>query len=197
MLDGDREAAAALSASLGDYPIMLTRSLACTRRWLSDQARGYRRCGLVASSRARRLRADGLGVELIATDGADIAHWYLNARDDIRSSYALEVTANQYTSQGLELDFVGVCWGGDFLRDEAGGQWTFRTLSGNNWHAVSSSKNRDFIKNSYRVLLTRAREGVVIWVPQGDLNDSTRNPRQLDATAEFLIRCGARHFDAS
>jgi DUF2075 family protein len=192
VLDGNREAAAALSASLGDYPIMLTRSLAITRRWLRDQARGYRRCGLVASSRARRLRADGLGVELIATDGADIAHWYLNARDDIRSSYALEVTTNQYTSQGLELDFVGVCWGGDFLWDEVAGQWLFRTLGGNKWHAVNRTKNRDFIKNSYRVLLTRAREGLMIWVPAGDINDSTRDPRQLDATAEFLIQCGAR-----
>jgi hypothetical protein len=196
VLDGNTEAAATLSASLGDYPIMLTRSLACTRRWLRDQARGYRRCGLVATSRARRLRADGLGVELIATDGADIAHWYLNARDDIRSSYALEVTTNQYTSQGLELDFVGVCWGGDFLRAEAAGQWVFRTLSGNKWHTVSSSKNRDFIKNSYRVLLTRAREGLVIWVPEGDKNDSTRDPKQLDATAEFLIQCGACFLDA-
>jgi DUF2075 family protein len=196
VLDGNREAAAAKSASLGHYPIMLTRSLAGTRRWLRDQARGYRRCGLVASSRARRLRADGLGVELIATDGADIAHWYLNPRDDIRSSYALEVTTNQYTSQGLELDFVGICWGGDFLRDEAAGQWVFRTLSGNKWHAVTASKNRDFIKNSYRVLLTRAREGLVIWVPEGDMNDATRDPRQLDATAEFLIQCGARPLEA-
>jgi DUF2075 family protein len=196
VLDGDQEAAAALSTTLGEYPIMLTRSLACTREWLRNHARGHRRCGLVASSRARRLRADGLGVELVATDRADIAHWYLNPHDDIRSSYALEVTTNQYTSQGLELDFVGVCWGGDFLRAESCDRWLFRALSGNRWHAVSASKNRDFIKNSYRVLLTRAREGVVIWVPKGDMSDSTRDPRQLDATAEFLIQCGARFLDA-
>jgi DUF2075 family protein len=142
------------------------------------------------------LRADGLGVELIATDRADIAHWYLNPPGDIRSSFALEVTTNQYTSQGLELDFVGVCWGGDFLRDETSGQWVFRTLSGNKWHAVGATRNRDFIRNSYRVLLTRAREGVVIWVPEGDMDDLTRDPKQLDATAEFLVRCGARLLDA-
>ncbi len=196
VLDGNSEAASAVASTLGDYPIKLTRSLASARQWLRNQARGQRRCGLVASSKARRLRADGLGVELMATDGAEIAHWYLNPRDDIRSSFALEVTTNQYTCQGLELDFVGVCWGGDFLHDEAAGKWVFRTLSGNKWHAVSASKNRDFLKNSYRVLLTRAREGLVIWVPQGDMNDSTRDPRQLDATAVFLVRCGARLLDA-
>jgi DUF2075 family protein len=197
VLDGNSEAASAVATTLGDYPIKLTRSLASARQWLRNQARGQRRCGLVASSKARRLRADGLGVELMATDGADIAHSYLNPRDDIRSSFALEVTTNQYTCQGLELDFVGVCWGGDFVQDEAAGQWVFRTLSGDKWHAVSARKNRDFLKNSYRAPLTRAREGLVIWVPQGDKHDSTRDPRQLDATAQFLARCGARVLDAS
>ena len=138
------------------------------------------------------MRAEGLGVALSATDGIDIAHWYLNPPGDIRSSYALEVTANEYTCQGLELDFVGVCWGGDFVRNPTDGRWAFRRLSGPKWQIVKEGANRQFIKNSYRVLLTRARESLVIWVPKGDREDKTRDPAHLDATAEFLVQCGAR-----
>ena len=111
VLDGRAVDAARLADALGEYPLRITRSLASARTWLRANARGERRYGLVASSRARRLRADGLGVMLNATDGPAIAQWYLNEPGDVRSSYALEVPANQYTTQGLELDFVGLCWG--------------------------------------------------------------------------------------
>ena len=103
MLSGNRETAQALAAELGDYPVLLTRSLAEGRDWLRRNSRGQRRYGLVVSSGARRLRADGIGEILNATDGTDIAHWYLDAPGDIRASYALEVPANEYTCQGLEL----------------------------------------------------------------------------------------------
>jgi hypothetical protein len=115
VLEGDVARAAAVAKALGDYPIRLTRSLEDTRQWLKTAGRGQRRYGVVASSGARRLRADGLAATLSATDGIAIAYWYLNPPGDIRASYALEVTANEYTCQGLELDFVGVCWGGDFV----------------------------------------------------------------------------------
>ncbi len=161
VLEGEAEQAASVAQGLGEYPIRLTRVLDEARRWLRSNSRGQRRYGLVASSGARRLRADGLGVALSATDGIDIAHWYLNPPGDIRSSYALEVAANEYTCQGLELDFVSVCWGGDFVRSPTEGQWIFRRLSGPKWQAVKEGTNRQFIKNSYRVLLTRAREGLV------------------------------------
>ncbi len=156
--------------------------------WLRTQGRGERRYGLVASSTASRLRAYGLGVSVNATDGTNIAHWYLNPPGDVRSSYALEVTANEYTTQGLELDFVGLCWGGDLTMSPGG--WVTRRFSGTAW-AKANGERRRFVLNSYRVLLTRAREGIVIWVPPGDPNDVTRAPEPYDRTAVFLEKCGA------
>ena len=168
---------------------MLTRSLDDARTWLRRNGRGERRYGLVASSGARRLRADGVGVFLHASAGIEIAHWYLNPPWDIRSSYALEVAANDYTCQGLELDFVGLCWGGDLLWNEATSGWTYRRLSGPAWQKVYVEGTKRFLENSYRVLLTRAREGLVLWVPEGDNSDITREPASFDATARS---CGAQ-----
>ena len=192
VLDGDANRARELAGEADKYPIWLTRSLANTRQWLRASTRGDRRAGLVASSGARRLRADGLGTQLSATDGIQIAHWYLNPRGDIRSSYALEVPANEYTSQGLELDFMGVCWGGDLVRNLDQTDWTYRRLNGPKWQFVSASNRQRYVHNSYRVLLTRAREGMVIWVPVGNPEDDTRRPEELDRTAQFLALCGAR-----
>jgi hypothetical protein len=192
VLEGDAPAAAALAGELARYPIMLTRSLSATRQWLRDKGRGERRFGLVASSGARRLRADGVGQILHASDGHEIAHWYLRPPGDIRSSCALEVPANEYTCQGLELDFVGVCWGGDLLRSSSSYRWIHRRLRGPKWQTIQDESAQRLLRNSYRVLLTRAREGLVLWVPHGDPDDDTRAPIPLDATADFLLRCGAQ-----
>ena len=197
ILRGAAVEAVDLSRELSRYPIVLSRSLDDARRWLRSQGRGRRRFGLVASSGARRLRAEGLGVSLNATDGDKIAHWYLEDSDDIRSSMALEVTANEYTSQGLELDFVGVCWGGDFLRHSETGTWMARRLQGPRWARVRDQTRQRFTRNSYRVLLTRAREGMVLWVPRGDPSDPTRSPDALDATADFLVACGVERLEST
>jgi len=189
VLDGNASKAATLARELGDYPILVTRSVGLARKWLKDHTRGERRFGLVASSGARRLRADGLGVTLNATDGSAIAQWYLNDRGDVRSCFALEVPANEYTSQGLELDFVGLCWGGDLVW--SGRAWAHRQFRGNSWANVNGDRQR-FITNSYRVLMTRGREGLVVWVPKGSTEDHTRKPKHYDDTADFLLNCGAR-----
>lgn len=191
VLTGNSSRAAEVASGLR-YPIVLTRSLDAARKWLRGVTRGERRCGLVASSGARRLRADGLGETLNATDGIDIAHWYLNPPGDIRASYALEVPANEYTCQGLELDFVGICWGGNLVRDSQETGWLCRRLNGTRWQLVTDATRRRFIANGYRVLLTRAREGLVIWIPYGDADDKTREPELLDETAKYLLACGAR-----
>lgn len=193
VLDADQKEAATIMLEIGKYPILLTRDSHIAMDWLRSQGRGQRRYGLVASSTASRLRAEGFGVSLNATDGRDIAYWYLNPRGDVRSSYALEVTANEYTTQGLELDFIGLCWGGDLLI--SGEKWTTRRFSGTSWNAANGDRRR-FILNSYRVLLTRAREGLIIWVPRGDPNDPTRNPSDHDRTATFLSACGVRTIDS-
>jgi hypothetical protein len=192
VLAGNIERARELSNTIRSYPIVLTRSYDDAKDWLRFNARGSRRCGLLASSGARRLRAEGLGATLDAASGIDIAHWYLKPHGDIRSSNALEVAANQFTAQGLEIDFACVCWGGDFLWSSAQLAWRYSRLAGSEWQVVRSNSARTFIRNSYRVLLTRAREGFVIWIPQGDPLDHTRDPRGFDETAAFLLRCGAR-----
>jgi hypothetical protein len=187
VLDGNSSEAAEIMREIGGFPIRLTRDLDEATSWLRSQGRGERRYGMVASSTASRLRAYGLGVSLNATDGRDIAHWYLKPRGDVRSSFALEVTANEYTMQGLELDFVGLFWGGDLTASSGG--WVTRRFSGTAWTRANGDRRR-FILNSYRVLLTRAREGLVICVPRGDPDDPTRNVAQYDATADFLLACG-------
>jgi hypothetical protein len=161
------------------------------KQWLLSNARGQRRVGLLASSGAKRLRADGFGEFLTANSGASIAHWYLKPLGDIRSSNALEVPANEYTAQGLEIDYAGICWGGDLIRKTPTGSWISRKLSGDHWNLVKSDSEKRFIENSYRVLMTRAREGMVIWVPKGDIADKSRLPEDLDRVFRYLIECGA------
>jgi DUF2075 family protein len=188
VLEGKQQEAAEIMREIENFPIRLTRDPVQAMNWLKSQGRGERRYGMVASSTASRLRAYGFGVSLNATDGRDIAHWYLNPPGDVRSSYALEVTANEYTTQGLELDFVALCWGGDLTMSPGG--WQTRRFSGTSWSTASGDRRR-FILNSYRVLLTRAREGLVIWLPGGEPTDPTRNPEWYDRSAQFLAACGA------
>jgi hypothetical protein len=191
VLAGNESSARATASNLGEYPIVITRSIDIAKRWIRKQGRGERRFGLTASSGARRLRADGFGLMLHASAGNEIAHWYLNPRGDIRSSFALEVPANEYTCQGLELDFVCLCWGGDLLWDDRTLRWRHNRLSGTKWQKVQEANAQLYLQNSYRVLLTRAREGLAIWVPEGEDEDTTRKRLPLDNTAEFLLRCGA------
>ena len=129
MLNGDAAGAFGPADRL-PISILLTRSLGKARDWLKKESRGHRRYGLLADSGARRLRAEGLGVLLSAADGSAIAHWYLNPVGDIRSSFALEVPANEYTSQGLVIDFATVCWGGDMLYDSTVDRWRYSSSEG-------------------------------------------------------------------
>jgi len=191
VITGNSDQAFKIAREVEDFPIFLTRSLNTARTWLKRNERGTRRCGLVASSGARRLRAEGLGVSLSAMELDAVKHWYLQARGDIRSSCALEVTANEYTCQGLELDYVGVCWGGDMLWVNTTQQWKFRKLIGGSWSNVRRVEAQNFNSNTYRVLMTRARLGMVIWVPEGEKEDPTRDPIGFNETARFLTECGA------
>lgn len=192
VLSGEPDKAAELACRLSEYPITLSRSIAACRNWLKKQTRGERRSGLLASSKAVRLLAEGLGASLTVEDKNRICHWYLKPSDDYRSSNYLEVTANEYTCQGLELDYAGVCWGGDFLRAGDGQHWSFRQLRNTSWARVNNADMRRFILNKYRVFLTRSREGMTIFVPQGDLTDKTRPPPDYNRLADYLLSCGAQ-----
>jgi hypothetical protein len=190
VLSGDTDAAACIARESG-VPYFVTRDLEAMRAALRQLSRGLRRAGLVASSGARRLRAEGLGVQ-----AADIPHWFLDRWPDIRASDALETYATEYGCQGLELDQVGLAWGGDMLRGAGG--WRMRALSGARWNTIRDETERAFILNTYRVLLTRARYETVIWVPSGSpaadgaWYDPTRDAAELDAVAAYLLACGAR-----
>ncbi|WP_043364672.1 DNA/RNA helicase domain-containing protein [Belnapia sp. F-4-1] len=179
-----------IAAEAGGVPFYVTRDLDAARVALRTFCRGLRRAGLVASAGAKRLRAEGLGVQV-----ADVADWFLNHWPDIRGSEALETFATEYDCQGLELDAVGLAWGGDFIRGESG--WGPRRFVGAGWQRVRGAEERLFIRNTYRVLLTRARYETVIWVPPGSpigdpFHDRTRPAAEMDAIAAYLLACGAR-----
>lgn len=190
VLSGDKAAAHAIAAAHGPMPFLLTRDLSDLRRHLRAASRGLRRCGLVASSGAKRLRADGLGAELPHMDAAAVARWFLDRWPDIRASDALETVATEFSCQGLELDHVGLCWGGDLIRTPTA--WQAREFSGTRWHQARQAEAIANRINTYRVLLTRARYETLIWIPRGGADDITRQPAEADAIADFLRTCGAR-----
>lgn len=173
-------------------PFLVTRSLPAMRAELRARARGERRAGLVCSTGARRLVADGIWPDFPHLDSDAIANWFLNRWPDVRASDALEIPATQFACQGLELDLVGLCWGGDLIWN---GEWRVRKFAGTKWQNPASQDAKDFRLNTYRVLLTRARYETIIWVPSGDANDTTREPELFDRIAEFLISCGASQLE--
>ncbi len=166
------------------YPIVLTRSVEQARRWLRQQARGSERYGLVVSSQAMRLKPHAIDVR----SPMDPVNWFLNDCDDVRSSYYLEDVATEFHVQGLELDWCGVVWDAD-LRFHTD-RWHHHSFVGDRWQHVRQLARQGFLKNAYRVLLTRARQGMVIVVPQGDDSDHTRKPAYYDGTFELLRQAG-------
>ncbi len=173
-----------------EFPIVLTRDLNAARQWLRSHADARERAGMLASSGATRLRAHGIETSSGFRSGYPYANWFLASPSDALSSNRLEVAASEFECQGLELDWTCVCWGGDFLVEPASGSWQFRRPRGGSWQKVNLAAGRRNITNKYRVLLTRSRRGMVIWVPQGDANDPTRDPAPLDATAKYLNENG-------
>ena len=166
------------------YPIVITRDLANAKQWLRAQARGSERYGMLVSSQAERLRPHAIFVN----SPVDPVHWFLDGRDDVRSSFYLEDVATEFQVQGLEVDWACVTWDADFRYSRAGwGQWSF---VGNRWNAIRREERKAYLKNAYRVLLTRARQGMVIVVPRGDPEDPTRNPEYYDSTFSYLREIG-------
>jgi hypothetical protein len=187
VLRGDAETAQQHAAA--GAPFHFTRSLADMRTYLRHTPGGNRRAGLLCSSGHRRLVAEGLWPKFDHMDEKNVANWFLKRWPaDIRASNALEIPATEFAAQGLELDYVGLCWGGDLYW---AGAWRVRKFQGCKWMQSHQPDARDFRINAYRVLLTRARYETVIWVPPGDAADVTREPGKFDDTAKFLVACGA------
>jgi len=193
VIDGDAESAASLKIR-DKFPIMVSRDLEDTRSRLRERSIGFSRSGLVGSSAATRLRAEGLEPSSSFHSEYPWEHWYLGDKTDVRSSFQCEVFATEFEIQGLELDWVGLCWGGDFIWDDARQTWLLRTLRHgpkSKWTQIKNTEKQAYRRNAYRVLLTRARQGMVIFIPKGDSSDPTVSPAEFEATATFLHRCGA------
>ncbi|MCF8475337.1 MAG: DUF2075 domain-containing protein [Emcibacter sp.] len=186
IIDGDAIKAKELHTHLNDYPLVITRDINKTREWLRQHARGTERLGLVASSGAIRLKPEGINVKA----EIDPVNWFLNGKEDIRSSYYLEDVATEFDIQGLELDWIGMCWDANLRREK--NTWSLYNFSGTKWQNVNDPYRQVYLANAYRVLLTRARQGMVIFIPKGDERDHTRSPKFYDETYEFLLSCNIK-----
>lgn len=185
LLDCDRhEARICFQNISAKYPIAITRDLAKAKHWVRSRARGSERYGLVASSKAQRLKPHAIDIRV----DVDPVHWFLNERSDTRSSFYLEDAATEFQVQGLELDWTCVTWDGD-LRFTGSG-WSFHDFRGSRWTNISNNDNQGYLRNAYRVLLTRARQGMVIFIPHGDADDPTRAPAFYDSTYDYLKGLG-------
>lgn len=194
LLDNESEKARTVYSKLKDkYPIAITRDLEKAKEWVKLQARGNERYGLFASSSAARLKPYGI---YYAKDRNSISpeNWFLNSKEDIRSSYFMESVASEFETQGLEVDYALIAWDAD-LRIE-NNEWAFYQMSNRlsppNWSRIHSENNRLYLKNAYRVLLTRARQGFIIYVPFGSGEDVTRKPCFYDQTYNCLKQIGIK-----
>lgn len=167
------------------FPIVITRDLARAKDWIRSKARGSERFGLVASSGAERLRPHAVDVRFEINP----IHWFLNESSDVRSGFYMEDPATEFQVQGLELDWVCMTWDAD-LRLSASRQWNYHSFRGDRWTNVHKSETRQYLLNAYRVLLTRARQGMAIFIPPGDEADHTRKPSYYNHTFEFLKEIG-------
>ena len=182
-----------------EFPCFVTRSLDSARRWLRElhSLKREARIGLVATSEDQRLRSYGLERTTAFRSNYPFDRWFLDDATDIRSSVSLEVAASEFECQGLELDYVGLCWGGDLSFDGTHKSWNCRRFRGAGWQNVGQKTARDYVINRYRVLLTRARKGLVIWVPKGDPSDPTRNPARLDLVFQALCASGVHELEVA
>ena len=184
VIEGRASAAREIASALGHFDLRITRDLGRARKWVREKRRGTERAGLLASSNAIRLKPHGIHVKV----EIDPALWFLAPREDVRSSDELEDAATEFEVQGLELDWACVCWDANFRRNA--GDWGCYAFRGTKWQSVKDPSRRSYLANTYRVLLTRARQGMVIFVPHGDENDKTRPASFYDETYDFLVTCG-------
>ena len=166
------------------YPIVITRDLSKAKQWLKQQARGSERYGIVVSSQAQRLKPYAIDVK----SPMDPIHWFLDRKEDVRSSYYLEDVATEFQVQGLELDWACITWDADFRYTKDG--WEHWSFVGDHWNRIRKQERQTFLKNAYRVLLTRARQGMVIVVPPGSSEDLTRKRGFYNPTFEYLQAIG-------
>ncbi len=175
---------------MNTYPVYITRNIDKAKRWVRNKVRGSQRSGVLACSSAQRLKPEGIYVPV----DIDVKNWFLAPSDDLRSSNKLEIVASEFKVQGLEIDWALVCWDADLRRASNDDKWDYYSFRGTKWQKRNTSVNQRYLLNSYRVLLTRARQGMVIFVPKGveAEEDETRNCKYYDEIFNYLLRCGIK-----
>lgn len=185
IISGDTNKAKKLSKEvLANYPIYFTSDILAAKNWIREKTRGSERSGIVASSHAKRLVPHGIQMKL----SIEPEHWFLSDPQDIRSSNFLELAASQYDVQGLELDWTIVAWDADLRRDEQ--SWKHYSFKGSKWQNINKPIDQLYLRNAYRVILTRARQGMILFIPEGEKSDITRDPSFYHPTREYLKSCG-------
>lgn len=172
------------------YPVLLTRDYATAKKWVRAQVRGSQRCGVLACSSAQRLKPEGI---YVPTD-IDVKNWFLAPSNDLRSSNMLEIVASEFKVQGLEIDWALVCWDADLRRNSSSDGWDYYRFRGSKWTKRRQESQKRYLVNAYRVLLTRARQGMIIFVPKGidPEIDPTRNAEFYDGIYQYLLSCGLK-----
>ena len=189
LLDNDPETTRSLYEIISmKYPVFVTRNIDTAKQWVRKQVRGSQRSGVLACSSSQRLKPEGI---YVPTD-IDVKNWFLAPSDDLRSSNKLEVVASEFKVQGLEIDWAVVCWDADLRRTANGSDWDYYNFRGTKWVKRNQPEQRRYLLNSYRVLLTRARQGMVLFVPKGvdPEEDATRDKAYYDAIYNYLVSCG-------
>jgi len=185
IIDGNAfQAKSILSEINNSFPIYLTRDLCVAKSWLRNKAKGTERVGLVGSSGGRRLRPIGIDVK----NEIKAEEWFLNDKYDVRSSHYLELVATEFDIQGLEIDYVCLAWDINFYFQN--GEWNYQYFGGTRWKRINSEIKQSYLRNAYRVLMTRARQGLIIFIPNGDSIDITRPSIIYDDIYNFLSSCG-------
>lgn len=184
-LDNNLQEAKSIYAQLkNDYPIVVTRNIETAKQWLRSKARGGEGLGITASSGSYRLKPYGIHVK----SSIDPKTWFLNDNDDVRSSGFLEDAATEFDIQGLELDWTCVAWDANLRKQDSG--WEFKNFRGTEWQKINDEVRKRYLLNTYRVLLTRARQGMIIFVPAGDKSDRTRKPEFYNPVFDYFLQCG-------
>lgn len=188
ILNNEPQKARATYAQIAEkYPVYITRDFSTAKKWTKNQVRGSQRCGVLASSGAQRLKPEGI---YVPTE-IDVENWFLAPSDDLRSSNMLEIVASEFKVQGLEIDWAIVCWDADLRRKDKD-HWDHYGFRGTKWYKRKQPELQRYLVNSYRVLLTRARQGMVLFVPKGvnSETDPTRNAEYYDGIYNYLLECG-------
>ena len=189
LLDNNpKEAKSVYSLISEKYPVYITRNYQLAKDWVKKQVRGTQRCGVMACSSAQRLKPEGI---YVPTD-IDVKNWFLAPSDDLRSSNMLEIVASEFKVQGLEIDWGIVCWDADLRRTNNRDDWDYYSFRGTRWNRRNKEEQKRYLLNSYRVLLTRSRQGMVIFVPKGvdSETDPSRNSEFYDGIYNYLLSCG-------